>query len=119
MSSSTKSSRASSLLQRGVAGNGVCDRLLYFVFCSSLDLMANHLIKPNTKTREPVNLTCRSELARELLSGSTKSSRASSLLQRGVAGNGVCDRLLYFAFCSSLDLMANHLIKPNTKPANP
>ena len=27
--------------------------LVYFVFCSSLDLMANHLIKPNIKTREP------------------------------------------------------------------
>ena len=27
--------------------------LVYFVFCSSLDLIANHLIKPNTKTREP------------------------------------------------------------------
>ena len=27
--------------------------------------------------------------------------------------------LVYFVFCSSLDLIANHLIKPNTKPANP
>ena len=53
LSSSTKSSRASSLLQRGVAGNGVGDRLLYFVFCSSLDLVASHLIKTKAKTREP------------------------------------------------------------------